>query len=935
MATIQDAIKRLIYQFTSTGAEKVAADNNMVADSQAKLAVSAQTTTKASLDLEKSFENLERRFQTTAGVQQQYEAIQAKVNAAVAQHPELQARANDVLDAAKEKFDRAGNSGDAFSKVMESARGAALGLAAGIGPVGAVLGSFGPWGVAAAAGIGLVVNALSYMKEKANEIGDASSGVQRFADSTGLTVTQVRGLNEAGSELGVAGDLVSTSIQKFTQNLAAARQGSGELYDQLRVIDRGLADQIASTHDGAEALDVLAKAYNSTTDATTRAALARAAFGKGGVSVGGILGVVGDAGGVDQYSASVQKALGITDEWTKRVADLRNENKSLEEDLKLIEASFYTEAMLERQNRSLKLQLDIAKAVKDSVVNGGGGQFGNAAYGEYGGYIAPPQTPKSFAQGGDPVVDSAAIDAAKKATDGLAQANRDNLDATTRMAAASAAVVSALGSEATAAEKEQARIEALTVAFEAGKISAETYSRALDSDSSRAAAQVTSIAQAWGNVSQSTALALQNIQNQLPVAEAWTTSGKMLAQYQATYNDLLLKGKTSEEAAALAAKEYELSKANAVASAQKLVQSSQDNLDKIRAQGTEMEGVVASSIAYRDAIQAGATQTQAAAIAANTLEANMIGAAKAADQMEQAATDAYAAAVKAAGGVDNALFGGHGGSTGNFSQDALAFGGHGGSDIISGLYKDPLTADLLRQQAQQESAGISAIVSTAFNSGGLAAALDAVRNSPNTLGSSVGYDKNTGYDLSAILGPQRSVVGDKVSAFDSIIQAQNSLTTDKGVQNANIQMELSWLRTLPPDPAVTQKMTDLTNALNGLTTSTNGLNATNQDLLSPYYTQDPRTSHIGFRSQGMATGGEFTVPGGYSANDNMLAQIPVASGEIVSVRRPGQNVGGGGGTTISISMPITIQGGASKDEVGRTMYQAGQNLARQLQAASR
>ena len=83
MATIQDAIKRLTWVFTSTGADKVAADNNKVADSQAKVAASAETTSRASLSLEKSFDNLERRYVSTVRAQQDFEKVQNTVNAAV------------------------------------------------------------------------------------------------------------------------------------------------------------------------------------------------------------------------------------------------------------------------------------------------------------------------------------------------------------------------------------------------------------------------------------------------------------------------------------------------------------------------------------------------------------------------------------------------------------------------------------------------------------------------------------------------------------------------------------------------------------------------------------------------------------------------------------------------------------------------------------
>src|SRR5438876_9575536 len=107
-----------------------------------------------------------------------------------------------------------------------------------------------------------------------------------------------------------------------------------------------------------------------------------------------------------------------------------------------------------------------------------------------------------------------------------------------------------------------------------------------------------------------------------------------------------------------------------------------------------------------------------------------------------------------------------------------------------------------------------------------------------------------------------------------------------------------------------------------------------QSALSPYYTQDPRTSHIGFRSQGMAGGGYVDVPGSPSTNDNMIATIPVASGERIYVDAM-PAVRGGGGTVINVSIPVTINGNASKDAVGRTLYQAGQNIARQLAATSR
>jgi hypothetical protein len=177
---------------------------------------------------------------------------------------------------------------------------------------------------------------------------------------------------------------------------------------------------------------------------------------------------------------------------------------------------------------------------------------------------------------------------------------------------------------------------------------------------------------------------------------------------------------------------------------------------------------------------------------------------------------------------------------------------------------------------------------------------------------------------------------DIISQVSSLTDALNRQTSDKATQAANLRAEMQWLQSRPTSIAQQDQMAQLRQSIEELTKSTDSLNATNQDLLSPYYTQDPRTSHIGFRSQGMATGGWVDVPGGYSANDNMVATIPVASGERIFVDPMGarRTATGPGHTTINISQPIMIQGNANKDELGRTLFQSNQSLAKQIGAAT-
>ena len=393
MPSTDDVIKRLIWQFSSTGADKVADDLGKVNAEQTKLAINSEKVTKSSLDLEQSFDKLERRFDATIRAQQDYEKVQQKVNAAVAQHPELQQRANNVLDKARDYFDKAGNSAGGFSKLLDKGRESLAGFALEGGPVGALLGSFGPWGIAAAAGIGIVTKALDYMNEGAQEMGDKADALKTFADNTGLTVTQIRGLTQAGAEVGMSADKVGSAMEKFTANLRDAREGTGALYDGLRRIDSGLADEVAAAPNAAKAMDAVIKAINATADATTRLNIAKAAFGKGGASMTGVADIVGDAGGVDAYTEATVKASGVTSELIERVAKLRNETKALEEANKLAMQAMYAEPVLERQKQFAEQNAKIIAqipAITAAMTKQGVSMFGDV---EAAGGIIPIRTP--------------------------------------------------------------------------------------------------------------------------------------------------------------------------------------------------------------------------------------------------------------------------------------------------------------------------------------------------------------------------------------------------------------------------------------------------------------------------------------------------------------------------------------------------------------
>lgn len=430
--------------------------------------------------------------------------------------------------------------------------------------------------------------------------------------------------------------------------------------------------------------------------------------------------------------------------------------------------------------------------------------------------------------------------------------------------------------------------------------------------------QVAAISQAWGNVGQSVALQLQSMQNVLPVAQAWTNATRMRAQEEATYLSLIQQGRTEEEASAVAAKEYQLSKAAAVASAQQLVQSSADNLEKIRAAGTGMEGVVDASIAYRDAIQGGATAMQANIIAANTLEASMLRVAQASMQAQQSQIDA-------ANGTTNGIL-----TTKDMGSSFFA----PTENKQSGSFVIPThTIDLGDGATVTVSSGVQGIGMLA----GAGVAPTVVSRTPVSASKIADrYVSHGDYagGISAIM-KSGADVNEKISSVDELTQVMNNMTSDKGAQASNLRSELDWLSTLPQTIARDQKIVSLTQSIDQLKDSTDSLTSVNQDLLSPYYSQDPRTSRIGFRSQGMAEGG-FVVPGTPSANDNMLATFPVASGENILYVDPQfakRGMGGGSSSVINITNNNIIAGGVNKDEFGRTAYQTAQTTAKVVRAA--
>jgi hypothetical protein len=457
--------------------------------------------------------------------------------------------------------------------------------------------------------------------------------------------------------------------------------------------------------------------------------------------------------------------------------------------------------------------------------------------------------------------------------------------------------------------------------------------------------RVAALNPAWAGVSQATAVALEKLNEQLPVAQAIGAEAQRQAQYYATINTLLAQGKSEVDAIALAQAQYTLSQEKAIASAQQQTDALQEQNELAKARTPEQQKQIAAQQAFTKAMkETGDEQTainRAAAVtesyiikannaqrqaAASALEwqQNMLG-------VSQAAMQAADASQQAAEAFENAA---RAASKGSFAEttsflfpnatDADGGGANGYTSTGTASYKSGGGGQTIGVQP-----------GTLLNWESINAAFSKPPPSPASTADTV--LTAGGSVLSAITAAQNASIkslddlGTKISTVSSLYDLLNKQTADKTAQAANLQQELAWLSTQPQTLQTQQKMADLTSSINSLIGSTDGLNRTMGDVLSPYYTQDPRTSHLGFRT-GFATGGEFTVPGGISVNDNMIAHIPVASGERVMIDPPASR-GGRGGGPINISMPITVIGNPNKDEFGRTAYQMAQTVSRQLRAS--
>ncbi|QUS39560.1 hypothetical protein RPMA_12470 [Tardiphaga alba] len=234
MATSQDAVRRLTIQTSAPGADQAAASLHKVGDALADVTVESQKTEKATLNLDQKFNAIEKRYVATVRAQQEYDKTQRMVNAAVAQNPALQERANAVMAAASERL-RAANGGlNDNVKQMGLARHELINLGRQAQDVGTMLAMGASVGQVATSQAAQVIDIF------ASSQGSFSGFMKQATTAVGnfLTVGRVA-FGGVAAVIGVASLALNSyldSQQKVQMSLLGSGRASGQSLSSINAI---------------------------------------------------------------------------------------------------------------------------------------------------------------------------------------------------------------------------------------------------------------------------------------------------------------------------------------------------------------------------------------------------------------------------------------------------------------------------------------------------------------------------------------------------------------------------------------------------------------------------------------------------------------------------------------------------------------------------
>lgn len=662
-----DTTDKLIIQSESRGVKETSADVKGLENALGGVQKQSEQTERSTVSMDSKFRGLERSMSTTAGQAEKFAKIQDTVNKAVAQNPELQSRANDVLSAAKARYSDLEKSQEGLSSqgqaLFHSIRSVGEQLALGISPAQALTGQ---------------INHLSYAMSGQ---GGVSGAFNEVVGTFGKMLTPMRLL------IGGVGGLAAGAIYLGHSWAQAATE-----------VDRALigigARSGTTTKDIANFTRENASAAGLSVSEARNAALEFTKTGE--VAISGLKGV-GDAilgysilTGKDATEATKTFANAISGDLVKGIQEIDQRYGAL--NAKTIE---HIRTLVEQGDKTGALQVYINaiaaankraedsvggltrawqgfKNVVSNVVNGPAPTSLEDQIAEVQRQIASRTDPRvSQARGG-----TGDLSGLNQQLEALQQ-KLNSLNADKVTAQLNAMSTAALrGTEAILPQVEAMRKldEAMSQIRDAQNtpgvflpaFSNEALAVAERLKAAQQESLQTTIAQSqavaglqamYGGVTQQTAQALYNLQNQAYVAAQVTGAAQMQAQDIATVNSLLAQGVTLYEAQLIAESQLAVAQAAATAQVEKQVEALKDQNAMLKAAQNGTQAQTAAAIAYKNAIASGADETAAAALKAETLKNNMLQAASAASSLATSVVDAGSSLIPAGSTLTSGVFG--------------------------------------------------------------------------------------------------------------------------------------------------------------------------------------------------------------------------------------------------------------------------------------
>lgn len=254
---LEETKKRLTIETVSSPLDKVASDINKVADAEARLAVTSQQSERAALSQENAFAKLERRYVDSVRQQAALAKVQRDVNAAVAQNPALQERANTVMANATRRITEVNRGQQSLVDSTKLSRYELINLSRQVQDVG----------VGLASGQGFLTVAIQQGTQFADVIAASQVTVRqmfsqaigwagRFAMSTAGVAT---GVIAIGASALLAASSWSSGQREIDRALTGIGRASGATRDQINSIAEASArTTAASAGEAREAASIFA-----------------------------------------------------------------------------------------------------------------------------------------------------------------------------------------------------------------------------------------------------------------------------------------------------------------------------------------------------------------------------------------------------------------------------------------------------------------------------------------------------------------------------------------------------------------------------------------------------------------------------------------------------------------------------------------------------